>query len=309
MFRKFFLALSTNQQAQGVATHFAPAKKMARRFIAGETLDEAVAVVKELNRRGIHGLMNEVGESITSKAEATQAAAEIETLLHRIAAENLDSHVSLKPSHVGMTFGPDFCYETTAKIVETARRLGNTVEMDIEESSDVDATLQVYHRLLDTFGGGVRLAIQGYLHRTPADIQPIIRRGGSIRLVKGAYNESPDVAIQDKKAINQAMKDVMAMFLAPEAQEKGAYLALGSHDPELIDWLLRQTAARGIGKDKFEIQMLQGIRRNEQQRLADEGYTMRVYVPYGSAWYPYFMRRLAERPANVFFMARAVLGK
>ncbi|HEY84809.1 MAG TPA: hypothetical protein G4N96_06835, partial [Chloroflexi bacterium] len=210
MFRNFLLALSTNQKAQGVATHFGPARKMARRFIAGETLDEAVAVVKELNRRGIHGLMNEVGESIASKAEATQAAAEIETLLYRIAAEKLDSHVSLKPSHVGMTFGPDFCYETVAKIVKTARQLDNTVEMDIEESSDVDATLEVYYRLLDTFGGGVRLAIQGYLHRTPADIQPIIRGGGSIRLVKGAYNEPPDIAIQDKKAINQAMKEIMA---------------------------------------------------------------------------------------------------
>jgi len=221
MFRNFLLALSTNQKAQGVATHFGPARKMARRFIAGETLDEAVAVVKELNRRGIHGLMNEVGESIASKAEATQAAAEIETLLYRIAAEKLDSHVSLKPSHVGMTFGPDFCYETVAKIVKTARQLDNTVEMDIEESSDV----------------------------------------GSIRLVKGAYNEPPDIAIQDKKAINQAMKEIMASFLGPEAQEKGAYLALGSHDPELIDWLLRETEARGIGKDKFEIQMLQGIRR------------------------------------------------
>jgi len=309
MLRNFFIALSTSKTAQNATVHFPPARLMARRFIAGETLDEAVAVVRELNRRGIKGLMNEVGESVTTKTEAAEAAEDVQTLLHRIDAEGLDSHVSLKPSHVGMTFGPDFCYENVAKIVETAQKLGNHVEMDIEESFDVDATLEVYHRLLDTFGGGVHLAIQAYLHRTPADIQPIIARGASIRLVKGAYNEPPDIAIQGKKAINQAMKEVMATFLLPETLETGAYLALGSHDPELIEWLLDEAEARNVAKDKFEIQMLQGIRRDEQQRLADMGYRMRVYVPYGVAWYPYFMRRLAERPANVFFMARAMLGK
>jgi len=309
MLRSFFVGLSTNRSARNFVTHFGPARRAARRFIAGETLDEAVAVVRALNAQGIKGLMNEVGESITTRAEAAQAAENFKTLLRRIAAEGLDSTISLKPSHVGMTFGADFCYENIAGIVQAARELGNTVEMDMEESRDVDATLQVYHRLLDTFGGGVRLAIQAYLFRTPADVERIIERGGGVRLVKGAYREPPDIAHQDKKAINQAMIRVMEMLLSPRAREKGAFLALGSHDPRLIEWLIHETERRGIGKEAFEFQMLQGVRRDEQLRLARAGYRIRVYVPYGVAWYPYFMRRLAERPANVLFLARAVFGK
>jgi proline dehydrogenase len=208
-----------------------------------------------------------------------------------------------------MTFGPDFCFENIAGIVEVAQELGNTVEIDIEASPDVPATLDIYHRLLDTFGGGVRLAIQSYLFRSPEDVQAIIDRGGSIRLVKGAYDEPPEIAIQDKQAINQASIELMQPFLTPEAREKGTYLALGSHDPVLIEWLVRDAETQGVGEEEFEFQMLLGVRRDEQQRLADLGYRVRVYVPYGTAWYPYFMRRLAERPANVLFMARAMVGK
>ncbi len=309
MLRKFFIKLSESSSARSFVTHFGPANRMARRFVAGETMDQAVAVVRELNGRGIKGLLNEVGESVTTHEEANQAARVFHDLLHRIHAEKLDSTVSLKPSHVGMTFGPDFCYENIAGIVAVAQELDNVVEIDIEASPDVPATLDIYHRLLDTFGGGVRLAIQSYLYRSPADVQAIIERGGSIRLVKGAYDELPEIAYQDKKAINQASIELMKPFLTPEARTNGAYLALGSHDPELIEWLMREAEAQGIPKDQFEFQMLLGVRRDEQQRLADLGYRVRVYVPYGTAWYPYFMRRLAERPANVLFIARAMVGK
>ncbi len=309
MLRKFFIKLSESASARHFVTNFGLARRMARRFVAGETLDEAVAVIKDLNARGIKGLLNEVGESVTTHAEANRAAQTCQELLHRIHAENLDSTISLKPSHVGMTFGPDFCYENIASIVQTAQELGNIVEIDIEGSPDVEATLDVYHRLLDTFKDGVRLAIQSYLYRSPADIQRIIERGGSVRLVKGAYEEPPEIAYQSKKEINQASIRLMKDFLTPEARAKGAYLALGSHDPELIEWLIGETKAQGIGQDQFEFQMLLGIRRDEQQRLADMGYQMRVYVPYGQAWYPYFMRRLAERPANVLFISRAIIGK
>lgn len=308
MLRQFFIHLSENSTARQFMTHFAPANRVARRFVAGETMDEAIAVVKDLNARGIKGLLNEVGESVTTPEEANQAAAVFYDLLRRIEQEGLDSTVSLKPSHIGMSFGPDFCYENVAGIVAEAQKTGNVVEMDIEASPDVPATLDIYHRLLDTFGGGVRLALQSYLFRTLADAQAIIDRGSSIRLVKGAYDELPEIAHQSKTAINQASIEIMEAFLTPEAQEKGAYLALGSHDPVLIEWLIRETEARGISKDRFEIQMLLGVRRDEQQRLADLGYQVRVYVPYGTAWYPYFMRRMAERPANVLFIVRAMLG-
>jgi len=308
MLRSFFIGLSHSQSAQNVVTHFPPARRTARRFIAGETLDDAVAVVRALNDNGIKGLMNEVGEAITTREEATQAAQDIKTLLHRINDEGLDASISLKPSHIGLTFGADFFFETVADIVDTARKLNNFVEMDMEGSADVEDTLSVFHRLLDTFGGGLKLAVQGYLYRTPVDVEKLIAHGGGIRLVKGAYAEPPEIAIQDKGAINEAMKRVMEQTLTPEARAQGAFLALGSHDPALIEWLIARTTALGIAKDQFEFQMLQGVRRDEQLRLARMGYQVRVYVPYGAAWYPYFMRRLAERPANVFFMARAMFG-
>lgn len=309
MLRNFFIKLSASDSARRFVTHFGPARHMARRFVAGETLDEAVALVKDLNARGLKAMLNEVGESVTTQAEASQAAGIFHKIVERIDAEGLDANISVKPSHVGMTFGPDFCYENIADIVQTAQRYHNTVEIDMEASPDVDATLGVYHRLLDTFGGGIRLAIQAYLHRTPADVPGIIARGGSIRLVKGAYQEPPELAYQSKREINQASIKLMGLFLTPEARANGANLALGSHDPKLINWLVREAGERDIGKNEFEFQMLLGIRRDEQQRLADLGYQVRVYVPYGPAWYPYFMRRLAERPANVLFMGRAMLGK
>ncbi len=309
MLRHLLINLSQSPSARSFVTHFGLARRMARRFVAGETLVEAVAVVRELNTLGIKGLLNEVGESVTSHAEATAAAEVFHTLLQRIQEEKLDSTISLKPSHVGMSFGPDFCYENIAGIVAIAQKLGNVVEIDIEASPDVPATLAIYHRLLDTFGHGVRLAIQSYLFRSPADVQAIIDRGGSVRLVKGAYDEPADIAHQSKAAINQASIEIMKLFLTPAARANGAYLALGSHDPYLIEWLIREADAHGLGQDQFEFQMLLGVRRAEQQRLAKLGYKVRVYVPYGTAWYPYFMRRLAERPANLLFMLRALVGE
>ncbi len=309
MLRNFLLRLSASDWLRRTVTHFGPARRVARRFVAGETLDEAVAVVKDLNQRGIKAILNEVGEAVTSKKEAARAAQDIQTLLHRIDVEGLDSTVSLKPSHVGMTFGPNFFYENVADIIQTAQQLGITVEIDMEHSSDVEDTLAVYHRLLDVFGGGIRLAIQAYLLRTPADLKRMIERGGGVRLVKGAYDEPDDVALQGKEDIRQAAKTQMDEFFTPQARESGAYLALGSHDPDLIEWLIRQAELNALVKDQFEIQMLLGVRRAEQQRLTDLGYQVRVYVPYGDAWYPYFMRRLAERPANILFILRAMIGE
>ncbi len=309
MLRNFLIRLSTSDSMRRFATDFGPVRRVVRRFIAGETIDDAVAAVKELNARGIKTLMNEVGESVTTQAGATQAAKAFHTLLQRIDDEGLDSHVTLKPSHVGMTFGRDFFYENVVDIVRAAQTYGNTLEIDIEASPDVQDTIDVYHRLLDTFGGGVRLAIQTYLHRTYADVQRITERGGSVRLVKGAYNESPDIAYQSKKEIDQATIQLMETILDALAEQSEITLILGSHDPKMIEWLIRETEARGIGKDRFEIQMLMGVRRDEQQRLAALGYQVRVYVPYGDAWYPYFMRRMAEYPANILLIGRAMLGK
>ena len=309
MLRNFFIGLSTSELARSFVTRFPPARATARRFVAGETLDEAVAVVKDLNSRGIKAILNHVGEAVTSQVEAEEAAREMQVILGRIGKERLDADITFKPSHVGLTFGREFCFENVAGVVQQATQMGVSVEIDVEASPDVDDTLFIYHRLLETFGGDIRQAVQTYLFRTPADVQKIIDSGGGIRLVKGAYQEPPELAYQKRDEIIDASERVMDMMLSPEAIEKGAYLALGSHDPVLIEALLREATARNIPPSRYEIQMLLGVRRDEQERLAQEGYQVRVYVPFGSAWYPYFMRRLAERPANVLFMARALFGK
>lgn len=310
LLRNFFIHLSTNPAARRTVTHFGPARKMARRFVAGETLEEAVAVVQELNRRGIKAILNHVGEAVTTPEEAAAAAQEIHTLLRHITAYGLDASITVKPSHVGLGFGRNVYAQHMNGIAAAARAAHIPVEIDIEGSADVEDTLAVYHQLLDALGDGIRVrqAVQAYLHRSPADVQNIAARGGSIRLVKGAYQEPPDIAFQRRDEIIHASLRLMEMMLAPDALERGAYLALGSHDPALIEALLREARVRGMSPEQFEIQMLLGVRRDEQQRLADLGYQVRVYVPFGSAWYPYFMRRLAERPANVLFMARAALG-
>lgn len=309
MLRNFFISLSASEAARSFVTHFSPARRSALRFVAGETMDEALAVVKTLNQQGIKALLNEVGESVTTQAEVSEAATVFHDLLACIKAEQADATISIKPSHVGLGFGEDFCYETIADIVAQARKLDIMVEIDMEGSPDVEATLRIFHRLLDTFGGGLRLAVQTYLHRTLDDLRPIVARGSSARLVKGAYQEPAEIAYQDREEIRQASIEAMKLFLTPEARTEGAYLALGSHDPVLIEWLIAEAQRLNLGKDEFEFQMLLGVRRDEQQRLANLGYRVRVYVPFGSAWYPYFMRRLAERPANVLFMARAFFGK
>ncbi len=309
LLRNFFIGLSTNETARNFVKHFGPARQLSRRFVAGESLDEAIAVSKALNANGIKVILNSVGESVSNQAEAQQSAQNYQDLLQRVKAEGIEASITIKPSQVGLAFDPDFCYEAIADIVQSARELDILVEIDIEGSPDVEATLRMYHRLLDTFEGGVRQAVQSYLHRTPADVKRLIERGGGIRLVKGAYQELPEIALQDKKAINQACLDIIEMMLTPDALDRGAYLVLGSHDPLLIEALLEKAKTQNIKAEQFEIQMLLGVRRDEQQRLADLGYQMRVYVPYGPAWYPYFMRRLAERPANVFFILRAMVGK
>ena len=310
MLRQFFIALSQSNMARRFVTRFPPARITSRQFISGETIDECVSVVKDLNARGISVLMNEVGEYVTTREEAQQAAQSFQKIAYRIAEDKLGASISIKPSFLGLGFGKEFFYENMASLVQVAYDLDIPIEMDMEESKDVDTTLAVYYRLLKKFGDRIHIAIaiQVYLHRTQADVQKLIHAGGNIRLVKGAYNESPAIALQNHDAVNQACMMYMRTFLSEEVRKKGCFLALGSHDPVLIEWLLAEADRMCVDKESFEIQMLQGVRQNEQQRLADMGYQVRIYVPYGIAWYPYFMRRLAERPANALLLARSLVS-
>ena len=308
MLRRFFITLSHSEAMRRLVTDFGPARGTARRFIAGETLDEAIAVVRGLNAKGILATLDHLGENVASREDAQRAAREYEDILQRIAAEGVQSTISVKPTHVGLDFGEDFCCETMQAIIQTAQSLGNTVEVDIEGSEYTQSTLDVYHCLLDEFQN-LRLALQSYLFRTDEDLKSLIARGSSVRLCKGAYDEPPNIAWKEKSEVDASYARLMDLMLSDQAAENGFYPALATHDHTLILRAEREVTRRGIGKDRFEFQMLHGVRRDWQRRLASDGYRLRIYVPYGTQWYPYFMRRLAERPANVLFLARAFLGK
>lgn len=308
MLRRFFITLSHSEVARRFMTDFGPARRAARRFIAGETLDEAIAVVRALNRRGVLATLDHLGENVASREDAHRAAGEYQELLRRIADEGVQSTISVKLTHVGLDFGEDFCCDTMQDIIKTAKSLGNTVEIDIEGSDYTQSTLNVFHCLFDEYQN-LRLALQAYLFRTEQDMRVLIERGCSVRLCKGAYDEPPTIAWREKSQVDANFLRLMDLMLSDQAMQNGFYPALGTHNHRLILFAERETARRGIGKDKFEFQMLHGIRRDWQQRLANDGYRLRIYVPFGTQWYPYFMRRLAERPANLLFLARALIGK
>jgi proline dehydrogenase len=308
MLRSFLITLSHSEALHRFVTQFGPARRMARRFIAGETLDEAIAVVRELNARGILATLDHLGENVATQEDAQRAAQEYQELLQRIAAEDVQATISVKLTHVGLDFGEDFCCDAMRPIIQTAESLGNMVEIDIEGSEYTQRTLDVFHCLLDEHKN-LRLALQAYLFRTEADLKGLIDRGTSVRLCKGAYDEPASIAWKEKKEVDASFARLMDLMLGERARETGFYPALGTHDHVLILRAEREVVKRSIGQDQFEFQMLHGIRRDWQQRLAADGYRVRIYVPYGTQWYPYFMRRLAERPSNVLFIIRAFLGR
>jgi proline dehydrogenase len=308
MLRHLFLTLSRSEAARHFVINFGLARRMARRFIAGETLDDAIVVVRQLNKQGILVTLDHLGENVATREDACRAAGEYQELLHRIALEGVQSTISVKLTHVGLDFGEDFCCETVRTIVETARSLGNMVEVDIEGSNYVQSTLNVFHCLLDEYHN-LRQALQAYLFRTEADLIRLIEHGSSVRLCKGAYDEPPTIAWQRKSDVDANYAHLVDLMLSEQTLQNGFYPAIATHDHALILRAEREVARRGINKDAFEFQMLHGVRRDWQQRLAADGYRVRVYVPYGTQWYPYFMRRLGERPANFLFIARAFLGK
>ena len=308
MLRVFFSTLSNSVMMRRFAVRFGLGRRIARRFIAGETLDDAVEAVRKLNEAGMEATLNHLGEKVNSREDARRAAVEYGAILERIHGEGLRSTVSIKPTHLGLDFGEEFFRENMAKVLQRAGELCIGVEMDIEDSPTTDATLGVYRSLLEEHGS-LRIALQAYLFRTADDLESVIGKGGSVRLVKGAYNEPRDVAWKRKDDVDAEYARLIVRMLEPAALEKGFYPALGTHDHRLIERAMDVAAERGVGRDRFEFQMLLGVRRDWQQRLVTEGFRMRIYVPFGTQWYPYFMRRRTERPANVLFMLRAMLGK
>ena len=308
MLRHVLIALSHSKTMQRMTSDFPPARKVARRFVAGEKREDALRVIAQLNKMGALVTLDYLGEHVTDKELARASVLEYKSVLAEIAGRNLQSGVSLKLSAMGLHIDPDFCYANVREIVAIAAENNRFVRIDMEESALVDITLDIYRRLRSEFDN-VGTVLQAYLHRTRDDLQKLIDEGiADIRLVKGAYDEPPEIAWQKREKIRQEIIALAKMMLSPTARAHNARMALGSHDDMVYEAVIDYARAQGIDPQSWEIQFLYGIRRDELRRLLAAGMRMRVYVPYGESWYPYFMRRLAERPANLKFFLRAAAG-
>ncbi len=305
--RRFLLTLSRNPYMQHVVMRSAVSRRVARRFVAGETVEEALAVARTLNRLGIQATLNHLGENVTTEAEAIASRDAYLHLLDAIASARLESDISVKLTQLGLDIGDAFCYGNLAQVVEQAAAYRNRVWVDMEGSAYTERTLDLYRRIRQRFDN-VGVAIQAYLYRSRADVESLIEEGiACLRLCKGAYDEPPSVAYPVKRDVDENLIRLARMMLESYAQAQGVYLAMATHDQRIINWVRAYVYHHQVPAHAFEFQMLYGVRRDLQQWLADEGYRVRVYVPYGTHWYAYSMRRLAERPANLAFFLRALI--
>jgi len=301
--RAFFLWMSRSIRLRRLIMRIGFARRAALRFVAGETIDDAIAAIRTLNANGILATVDHLGENVATEADARRAAQSYVAVLDRIGKEGVKSHASLKLTQLGLDIGDEFCRENVACVVRKAKEAGTFIRIDMESSDYTDRTLAVFRSLRREFDN-VGIVIQSYLYRSKDDIAALCQEGASVRLCKGAYNEPPDKAFPKKADVDANYVALTRKLLSDEARARGAYGAIATHDPKMIDAAKAYAAEHNVPRKQFEFQMLYGIRRDLQQQLAKEGYTMRVYVPYGAEWYPYFMRRLAERPANVWFILR-----
>jgi proline dehydrogenase len=308
--RHFLLALSHNAQMQDLISAVPASRRAARRFVAGEQLEDAVVAIRQLNNQGILATVDYLGEYVSSEMEAHNNADEYLRLLDAIQAHGLQSHVSVKLTAMGLHIGDDFCHDNVRRIAAKAAATGSFMRIDMEDSAVTSRTLDIYRRLRAEFEP-VGIVLQAYLYRTQQDVAALVDEGlANVRLCKGAYDEPPTVAFPLKADVDANMITLLGQMLsACVTHAHGVRLAVASHDGRMIDWAKAYAYHQQIPRDRFEFQMLYGIRRDLQLALAKKGYTMRVYVPYGTAWYGYFMRRLAERPANTIFFLRALVGQ
>jgi len=298
--RSALIYLSRQERLKEFATHFKLFKKLTTRFIAGENINEAKAAIRDLNARGCSASFDHLNESVTSPAETEAEVREYLDVLAGIDESGIDSNVSIKLTQFGLEIDRELAYQNARRVVEDATRRGNFVRIDMEGSNVTQATIDVFKRLRAEFGlNDVGIVLQSYLYRTMDDARDLLQIPARIRLCKGAYDEPPEVAFPEKRDVDNNYVEVIKVLLS-----SGIYHGIATHDPKMIEATIDFAQREGISKEAFEFQMLYGIRRDLQEKLAKEGYRMRVYVPYGERWYPYFMRRLAERPANIWFVLK-----
>jgi proline dehydrogenase len=293
---------SERRRVQRFVTEGKLARSVVKRFVAGYELEDAIEVIKELNARRIGGILDLLGEGVVDRAGAEAAASDYLAAIKRIEETGIDTTISVKLTQLGLAFDKGACIDHLRRLAAEAEVVGTSVEIDMEQADYVSDTLDVY-RLLQVDHPQLRLAMQAYLRRTPFDLETMADIRPRIRLVKGAYVESEAIAFQKRSEV-----DAQYAFLIEWLFRRGTDPAIGSHDLRMINHARRAAADAGIGAESFEIQMLYGIRRELQEELARDGLRVRCYVPYGAAWYPYLMRRLAERPANLRLFLRALVG-
>lgn len=301
--RTALIYLSRQEGLKDFAGRFRPFKKLTTRFVAGETIDEAVAAIREINAEGCSASFDHLNESVANPAEAEAEVKEYLQILSRIDETGINSNVSIKLTQFGLELDTEHAYKNARTVVADAARRGNFVRVDMEASNVTQQTIDIYKRLRAEFGlNDVGIVLQSSLRRTYADAQELVKLPARIRICKGAYHEPPEVAFPDKKDVNENYVRVIQLLLS-----SGIYHGIATHDPKMIEATIEFSQREGIPKEAFEFQMLYGVRRDLQRQLAQDGYSMRVYVPYGKHWYPYFMRRLAERPANIWFVLKNLL--
>jgi len=303
MLRKTLLYLSNQQKVFRFVRRNRLAKRMASRFVAGETIDEALVAVRALNARGITASLDLLGESVYREEEARATAQSYLDLLDQIHGQKLDANVSVKLTAMGLDVSEDLCVANMQTVLDRARDYDSFVRIDMESSHYTERTLHMFeHKLYPAYPKNVGIVLQSYLRRTEADVDKANRLKCRVRICKGAYQEPESVAFPDKHDVDQNYVRCMHALMSD-----GNYPGIATHDERIIADAKHFAAERGISADRYEFQMLYGVRRDLQERLVRDGYRMRVYVPFGTQWYPYLMRRLAERPANVAFMTGNVV--
>jgi proline dehydrogenase len=298
MMRALLIYLSQSKLLARLVTGLSVSRRMSRRFVAGEELAEAVAAARACNQADMTVSLDHLGENVSTDEEARRARDAYLENFDRIAGEKLDANVSLKLTQLGLDLGDDFCFSLLESVVDRASSRGNFLRIDMEGSPYTERTIALVKRARAKYDR-VGTVIQAYLYRSEQDIRELLAIGCRIRLCKGAYREPAPIAFPKKEDVDNNYVRLMQLLLP-----SGIYHGIATHDPRMIDATVDFAAKKGIGKDQFEFQMLYGIRTDLQQQLVRDGYRMRVYIPYGTEWFPYFMRRLAERPANVLFFLR-----
>jgi proline dehydrogenase len=301
MTRAFFIALSESKTLRAIAERSALGRRLSSRFVAGMTVNDALQATAAINALGMSVSVDNLGENVTNAEEAKQSAALYHQLLDAVAARKLDGNVSLKLTHMGLDVEEKLARGIVRDLVAHAARLGSFVRVDMEGSAYTAKTLEVVRDLHSEPGnnGRVGAVIQSYLHRSESDIVSLCADRIRVRLCKGAYKEPPEIAFQAKAEVDANFVKLMRILL-----KSGTYHGIATHDPKMIDATLALARGEKIAPDSFEFQMLYGVRRDLQQQLVRDGWRMRVYIPFGTEWYPYLMRRLAERPANAIFILK-----